>query len=385
MMKQLQNVSLKNFSTMRLGGNAAYAIEVSDSGELGAALMWADDQNIPAIVIGDGSNIVWRDEGYPGLVIVNKIKGFEVLDRDGENFFLTVGSGENWDSVVARSVEMGLTGVEALSWIPGTAGATPVQNVGAYGQEIADVFVSAQVYDRQKKALTLISKYDCEFGYRTSRLKTVDHGRFFITAITIHLQKKNPEPPFYQGLERYLAERKITEFTPQVIRDAVIDIRQNKLPNPAEVANTGSFFANPVVDEGTLVQIQANYPDVVFWRVDGGAKLSGAWLIEQAGYKDFHDPETGMATWATQPLVLVNEAAPSTAHLLAFRDKLVAAVKQKFEVTLTQEPELLPNPQDLPGGAAANAPQAQTAQPSVVTEDDNFDHLTFDDETETPK
>jgi len=359
---------------MRLGGNAAYAVEVSDKTELETVLTWADDQNIPAIMIGDGSNIIWRDEGYPGLVIVNKIKGFEMLDRDGENFFLTVGSGENWDSVVQRSVEMGLTGIEALSWIPGTAGATPVQNVGAYGQEIADVFVSAQVYDRQKKALTLISKYDCEFGYRTSRLKTVDHGRFFISAITIHLQKKNPEPPFYQGLERYLAERGITQFTPQVIRDAVIDIRKSKLPDPTQVANTGSFFANPVVDEGTLVQIQANYPDVVFWRIDGGAKLSGAWLLEKAGFKDFHDPETGMATWPTQPLVFVNESCQSTANLLKFRDRLIEAVRQKFEVTLVQEPELLPNPQDLPGGT----PQQQTQQASIVTEEDSFENLTFD-------
>lgn len=372
-MQQLQNVSLKDFSTMRLGGTAAFAVEVADKTELETALAWADDQNIPTIMIGDGSNIIWRDEGYPGLVIVNRIKGFEVLERDSENYFITVGSGENWDSVVRQSVEAGLTGIEALSLIPGTAGATPVQNVGAYGQEIADVFVSAQVYDRQKKALTLISKYDCEFGYRTSRLKTVDHGRFFISAITLHLQKKNPEPPFYQGLERYLAERNITQFTPQVIRDAVIDIRRSKLPDPAQVANNGSFFANPVVDEGTLVQIQANYPDVVFWRVDGGAKLSGAWLIDKAGFKDYHDQETGMATWPAQPLVFVNENCQSTADLIKFRDKVIAAVREKFEVTLVQEPELLPNPQDLPG-----AVQAQPDSSAAVTDEDSFENLTLD-------
>lgn len=373
-MQQLQNASLKDFSTMRLGGTAAYVIEVTSNTELETALAWADEQSLPIIMIGGGSNIIWRDEGFSGLVIVNKIMGFEVLDRDGENFFLTVGAGENWDSVVQRSVEMGLTGIEALSWIPGTTGATPVQNVGAYGQEVADVFVSAQVYDRQKKALTLISKYDCEFGYRTSRLKTTDHGRFFISAITIHLQKKNPEPPFYQGLERYLADRGIKEFTPQVIRDAVIDIRKNKLPDPAQVANNGSFFANPVVDEGTLVQLQANYPDVAFWRIDGGAKVSGAWLIDKAGFKDFHDPETGMATWANQPLVFVNENCQSTAALLQFRDKIIEAVRQKFEVTLVQEPEILPNQYDMPG----TAPQPQGEQPSIVTEEDSFDHLTFD-------
>jgi UDP-N-acetylmuramate dehydrogenase len=343
-MKQLQNVSLKDYSTMRLGGACKYAVEVADKSELETALVWADDQNLPAIMIGDGSNIVWKDEGFDGLLIVNKIMGYEMIDRDEENAYITVGSGENWDSVVERSVQAGLTGIEGLSWVPGTAGATPVQNVGAYGQEIANVFVSAEVYDREKKAITLLSKYDLDFGYRTSRLKNVDHGRYFITNITLHLQKKNPEPPFYASLQSYFTDKGITTITPQTVRDAVIDIRKSKLPDPALVANNGSFFGNPIVDDGTLVQIQANYPDVVFWRNDATAvvKLSAAWLIENAGFKDFHDPETGMATWPTQSLVLVNEKAQSTAHLLQFVEKIRLAVLQKFEVSLTQEPELLP-------------------------------------------
>jgi UDP-N-acetylmuramate dehydrogenase len=341
-MQQLRNVSLKDYSTMRLGGAVSYVLEVTDKKELETALAWADDQNLPAIMIGDGSNIVWRDEGFPGLLIVSKIMGYEVLEREDGNVFLTIGSGENWDSVVERSVKDGLSGIEALSLIPGTAGATPVQNVGAYGQEIADVFVSAEVFDRQTKAHTLLSKYDCEFGYRTSKLKEAEHGRYFISAITLHLQRKNPEPPFYQSLDRYLAERGVKQYTPQVIRDAVIEIRRSKLPDPKQVANNGSFFANPIVDEGTLVQIQANYPNVVFWPVNGGAKLSGAWLIEAAGFKDFHDPDTGMATWPNQPLVLVNEKAQHTTDLLKFRDNIISTVQSKFEVTLKQEPEILP-------------------------------------------
>lgn len=343
-MKQLQNISLADYSTMKLGGPCSFALEVSNKTELETALVWADEQNLPAIMIGDGSNIVWKDEGFQGLLIVNKIKGYELIQRDEENYYITVGGGENWDSVVERSVAAGLTGIEALSWIPGTAGATPVQNVGAYGQEIANVFVSAEVYDRQKKAITLISKYDCDFGYRTSRLKNIDHGRYFITAITLHVLKKNPERPFYKPLERYFAEHEITEFTPKKVREAVIAIRKSKLPDPAIVANNGSFFANPIVDEGTLVQIQASYPDVVFWRNEaaGTAKLSAAWLIEKAGFKDFHDQETGMATWPAQPLVLVNEKASKTADLLKFVEKIKAAVLAKFEVTLKQEPELLP-------------------------------------------
>ncbi len=355
-MKELENVSLKDYSTMRLGGIARYVAEVTSKEELQTALAWADEQNLPVIMMGDGSNIVWRDEGFKGLLIVGKIKGYDVLEREDGDVFITVGSGENWDSVVERSVKAGLTGVEALSLIPGTAGATPVQNVGAYGQEIANVFVSAEVYDRQTKSITFLSKYDLEFGYRTSRLKTVDHGRYFITAVTLHLQKKNPEPPFYQALERYLKERGVTTFTPQIIRDAVIKIRMSKLPDPKKVANNGSFFANPVVDEGTLVQIQSTYPDVVFWRLDGGRgiKLSAAWMIEKVGFKDFHDPETGMATWPKQPLVLVNEKATSSQQLLDFKQKIIDAVQKKFEVTLKQEPEILPNLEQSSSSEAQN-------------------------------
>lgn len=344
-MKELENVSLKDYSTMRLGGTVRYVAEVESKEELQTALAWADEKNLPAIMMGEGSNIVWRDEGFQGILIVSKIKRYEVLGREDGDVFITVGSGENWDSIVERTVKAGFTGIEALSWIPGTAGATPVQNVGAYGQELANVFVSAEVYDRQTKSVTFLSKYDLEFGYRTSRLKTVDHGRYFIAAITLHLQKKNPEPPFYQALERYLKEQGVHQITPQVIRDAVIKIRSDKLPDPKKVANNGSFFANPIVDEGTLVQIQSAYPDVVFWRLEAGRgiKLSAAWLIEKAGFKDFHDTETGMATWPKQPLVLVNEKATSSQQLLVFKQKIIDTIQKKFEVSLRQEPEILPN------------------------------------------
>lgn len=329
---------------MRLGGTVSYVAEINSKEELKTALDWADERNMPAIMIGSGSNIVWKDEGFDGLLLVNKIKRYEITERDEENVYITVGAGEDWDSVVERSVKDGLSGIEALSLIPGTAGATPVQNVGAYGQEIADVFVSAEVYDRQEKKFGLVSKYEAAFSYRKSRFKYEDHGRFFILAITLHLQRKNPEPPFYQALERYFSQYDITEYTSKTIREAVIKIRSSKLPDPAKVANNGSFFANPIIDDGAFVQLQDKYPEIVHWKLDGGGvKLSAAWLIDQAGFKDFHDEETGMTTWPNQPLVLVNEKAKSTADLLKFKQKIVDTVREKFEVTLIQEPELLPN------------------------------------------
>lgn len=336
-------VPLHDYSTMRLGGAAAYAVEVNDRLTLTAAIDWAKQRQLPVRMIGGGSNIIWRDEGFAGLLIINRIMRREVFDEDGQNVYLTIGAGENWDEIVDYSVSLGLTGIEALSLIPGTAGATPIQNVGAYGQEIAQTLVTVEAYDSQTGEYSNIRNQDCGFGYRTSRFKTNDNGRFFITAITLHLTKSNPQPPFYGVLQRYLDEHNITSFTPQTIRQAVMAIRSAKLPDPTKVANNGSFFANPVIDEGSLIQLQAAYPDIPHWPSDDDrVKIPAAWLIEQAGFKDFHDSQTGMATWAIQPLVLVNEAAKSTADLIAFRDKIIAAIQQKFGITLEQEPELLP-------------------------------------------
>ena len=338
-----QNVSLASHTTMGVGGNAAYLTEVSDRMQVLEALSWAETNKLPALMIGSGSNIFWRDEGFRGLVIVDKIIRYEVFEEDETNVFLTIGGGEPWDSVVERSVQAGLTGIEALSLIPGTAGATPIQNVGAYGQEIANVLVSVEAFDTQVRDFVTIPVIDCGLGYRTSRFKTTDHGRFFITALTLHLTKGNPQPPFYGGLQSYFEANNITEFTPQTVRNAVVAIRTEKLPDPSKVKNNGSFFANPIIDENQFADLLSNFSEVRHWTLnDGKVKLSAAWLIEQVGFKDFRDNETGMATWPNQPLVLINEHAKSAANVLAFKQKIVDAVKLKFDVTLEQEPELLP-------------------------------------------
>lgn len=342
-MNIFQNVSLHDYSTMRLGGITRYLAEIHTRQELSEAVAWAEAQNMPVTMIGAGSNIVWKDEGFPGLILANKILQFDVFNEDDENCYITVGAGELWDSVVERTVQMGLTGVEALSLIPGTTGATPVQNVGAYGQELSQTLVTVEAYDRQLKSLTNIPAPDCAFAYRTSRFKTTDRGHFFITAITLHLLKGNPQPPFYESVQKYFYEQCIKDITPEVLRKAVISIRSAKLPDPAIVANNGSFFANPIIDRGLANQLLADYPEMSHWPLsDGRVKVAAAWLIEQAGFKDYHDPETGMATWHKQALVFVNEKANTTADLLKFKQKVVSAVQQKFQITLEQEPELLP-------------------------------------------
>lgn len=342
-LKIMQHVPLKGYSTMRLGGPAAYAVEVANRLQLTAALDWAKEQNLPVIMIGTGSNTFWRDEGFPGLLIINKIMRREVFNEDGENVYLNIGAGENWDEVVAYSVSLGLTGIECLSLIPGTAGATPVQNVGAYGQEISQSLVTVEAYDTQTNQFLNLRPSDCGFGYRTSIFKTSERGRYFITGISLHLIKGNPQPPFYNALQRYLDEHNITEWTPQIIRNAIIDIRSSKLPDPATVANNGSFFGNPIVDELEFTQLQSKYPDMPHWPTDDGRiKIPAAWLIEQCGYSNYHDAVTGMATWSKQSLVLVNEHAKSTSDLIKFKTAIIDAVRAKFDITLQQEPELLP-------------------------------------------
>lgn len=342
-MNVLHNVSLADYSTMGLGGQAAHLVSIDKRMDLLEALSWAQAQSVPVVMIGGGSNIIWRDEGFPGLVIVNNIQRYETFKEDEENVYITAGGGERWDTVVERSAQAGLTGIEALSLIPGTTGATLVQNIGAYGQEISQTLVTAEVFDTQSGDFITMRADDCGFGYRTSRFKTVDRGRFFITAITLHLTKGQIQPPLYASLAKYVEEHNITDLSPMNVRQAVIAIRNSRLPDPAVIHNTGSFFANPIIGIGDLNELRVLNPEIPNWSLDDERiKIPAAWLIEKAGFKNYHDSATGMATWPAQPLVLINETAQSTADLLAFKQQIVSAVHDMFGITLEQEPELFP-------------------------------------------
>lgn len=325
---------------MRLGGKAQYLCHVTDKHELVNALDWAKEHEQEVIVIGGGSNIIWGDDGFDGLVIVNEIKTF-TIHEEGAKSYVTIGAGENWDTVVEKTVDAGLSGIEALSLIPGTAGATPVQNVGAYGQEIADTLVSIEAYDLTSGSFVTLQNDDCKFGYRSSRFKSSDRGRFVIISITLQLARINPRPPYYPAVTKYLREHDIRVVTPKVIREAVIAIRTSKLPDPNKIANNGSFFANPIVDKTTAKQLLEKFPGMPQWKVKNGVKLSAAWLIEQAGLKGHADDKTGMAIWHKQPLVLVNNTAQTTADLITFRNMVTKKVRSKFGVALEQEPELI--------------------------------------------
>jgi UDP-N-acetylmuramate dehydrogenase len=338
-----ENVSLAGYSTMRLGGNATYLAEAHSEDEIKDLLLWAMQKNLPFMAIGQGSNIVWRDEGFDGLVIVNKLKGRLVLSEDSSSVSVKIYAGEIWDEVVAKTVENGWSGIEFLSLIPGTAGAAPVQNIGAYGAELSNTLQEVEVFDTQTQTFGSIKNEDCGFAYRTSHFKTDEKGRFIITAIVLKLNKSNPSPPFYDALVKYFAEHNISDYTPRTVREAVIAIRSSKLPDPSVVANNGSFFTNPIIEKLKFDELKAKYPEIKAWpRDDGRVKIAAGWLVEQAGFKGVHDPKTGMATWEKQALVLVNEHAKNTADLLAFKQKILDKVQEMFGLSLEQEPELLP-------------------------------------------
>lgn len=331
------NIPLKNFVTMRLGGNARFMTDVRSIDEIIAIIDRAAAQNLPFYILGGGSNTIVYDEGFDGIVIRNRIMGQEILSETPSEVSIRVGAGEQWDEFVKKTVDMRLTGIEALSGIPGTVGAAPVQNIGAYGQEVAETIVSLDAYDTQSKTLVSLSNDDCRFSYRNSIFRDTEMGRYIITFVTFRLYKSAPQPPFYEAVQRYLDEHTITIYTPQVIRDAVLAIRTDKLPDPKLKPNNGSFFKNAIIEDWQLTDLRETYPDIPTYNMpDGRYKVPTGWLIEQAGFKGqlLH----GIRVHDKNALVLINESATSFADLASARDEIAGKIRDTFRILIEQEP-----------------------------------------------
>lgn len=322
---------------MRLGGNARFMTDARTPADVQEICQNATKQKLPIFILGGGSNIIARDEGFNGIVIRNRIPGFDIVSDEPGATTIRIGAGENWDETVKKTVDMNLTGIEAMSAIPGTVGAAPVQNVGAYGQEIADSLVSVDAYDIAEDRFVTLQNSDCGFAYRHSIFRGSQAGRYVITAITIKLYKTAPQPPFYAAVQTYFDEHNITIFTPQIVRDAVIEIRKNKLPDPKQTPNTGSFFKNAIVEDWQLADLKKTYPDIPTYDMpDGRFKIPTGWLIEQAGFKG--QTLHGMRVHDKNALVLINESAKSYADLAAARDEIIGAIRDKFRIAIEQEP-----------------------------------------------
>jgi UDP-N-acetylmuramate dehydrogenase len=335
------NIPLKNLTTMKLGGPAQYFSDIHTVQELHDLLVDAQTKNIPVFILGGGSNVIAHDEGYKGLVLRIRLAGFEIIGDDLYSTTIKIGAGENWDEVVKRTVDMRLTGIEAMSAIPGTTGAAPVQNVGAYGQEIAETLVSLEAYDRQTNQIVTLQNEDCGFSYRHSIFRGDALGRYVITSVTLKLNKSLPTPPFYDSLQKYFDEHAISVFTQQTVRDAVMAIRADKLPDPAVKPSSGSFFKNALIETWQLTELQSKFPEVKAYDMgDGTHKVYSGWLIEQAGFKGqlIH----GMRVNEKNCLVLINESATSYADLAAARDEIINKVRDTFRVIIEQEPLEIP-------------------------------------------
>lgn len=336
------DIPLKNYTTMKLGGNARFLADISKPEDIPALLTTATQQSLPIAILGGGSNTIVRDEGYNGLVLRIRIPGITTIAEDLNTVTIKVGAGELWDNVVKYTVDLRLTGIETMSAIPGTAGAAPVQNVGAYGQEVADTLVSLEAYDTETNAFITLTNDQCQFSYRNSIFRDEARGRYIITSITLQLSKNLPTPPFYEALQRYLDANHIATYTHQAIRDAVIAIRAEKLPDPAQRPNTGSFFKNAIIESWQLPDIQAIDPDVPTYDMgDGRYKIPTGWLIEKTGLKG--QLLYGMRIHDKNALVLINESATSYEDLAKARDEITTAVRTMFRVEISQEPLELPS------------------------------------------
>jgi UDP-N-acetylmuramate dehydrogenase len=333
------NIPLSTLTTMKLGGNANYVADVTTKDELQSIYNNSKKINQPVYVIGGGSNLIAHDEGFPGLIVHNKIMGITLINDTPESTTVTAGGGESWDGLVKYAVDLGLQGIEAMSGIPGTVGAAPVQNIGAYGQELSTTFVSLEAYDTTRDGFVTLSWEDCNFSYRNSIFRSTEAGRYIITSVTLTLYKRAPESPYYDALEKYFAENNIDSATAtiQMIRDAVIKIRAYKLPDPTKTPNTGSFFKNAIVENWKAEDLARTYDTLKLYPADEEhMKIPAGWLIETCELKN--ELLHGMRVHEGNAVVLVNESATSYSDLAAAREEIISAVRDKFQIVLEQEP-----------------------------------------------
>ncbi len=330
-MQVRRDVPLADLTTLAVGGPIERLVEVEDAAELVAAVRDADESGRPLLLLGGGSNVVAPDEGWPGDVVAVRSRGIE---RTGER--LVVQAGHDWDDLVAYTVRGGLAGMEALSGIPGSTGATPVQNVGAYGQEVAQTVTAVRVYDRAEKSEYTLTPAECGFAYRDSRLKR-EPGRFVVLDVTFALHAGELSRPVgYAELARRLGVE-IGEQAPLAdVRAAVLELRRGKgmVLDPADPdsRSAGSFFTNPIVPAELAVEGCPSWP-----AGDGHVKLSAAWLVQHAGFgRGTRQGHVG--TSSRHSLALTTEPGATAGELLAFADRVVATVQEKFGVTLEREP-----------------------------------------------
>lgn len=339
-MRIKENVNLRDFNTFQVPIHTTWFSEVRELTDLVALLRSGIS---PVFILGEGSNVLFTED-FPGLIIKTGLKGRDWQpDREREGYAqVEVAAGENWSEFVSWTLDEGLGGLENLSLIPGTAGAAPVQNIGAYGVELADVLSGLEAYDIQEGKLCRLQAEECGFGYRNSRFKQDWKGRFVITRLFFSLtREKHRLHTAYGNLEELLSAIPSEKRTPHDVAGVVVNVRRSKLPDPTVTGNAGSFFKNPEIGAETLRSLQQEYPDMVSFPLPEGCyKLPAAWLLDKAGWKG---KQLGrVACHGGQPLVIVNKGAASGAEIVDFAIEVARDIRRKFGLRLEPEVNIYP-------------------------------------------
>lgn len=333
-----ENISLKNLNTFGVMAKARYFAEINKEQDLSELFADENLRQLPKLVLGGGSNMLFTQD-FEGLVIRMNILG--IRNRiEGDEVYVTAGGGEVWNDLVNYAVDNEFAGMENLSLIPGSVGASPVQNIGAYGVELMDIFHSCRAFEISSGKVRTFSKEECNFSYRDSIFKSKYRGLYIITEVTFKLSKTFSPNVSYGAIQQELDKRNIINPTIKDISSVVGHIRVSKLPDPKTIGNAGSFFKNPIIPVGKFVQLQSNFPDIVYYPAsDGFIKLAAGWLIEQCGWKGKVSGNTG--TWKNQALVIVNIGEATGTEIYNFSELIILSVKNRFDVSLEREVNII--------------------------------------------
>ena len=346
------NISLRPYNTFGLDVQARYFARFASADELRQLLLLPEVQASNKLILGGGSNLLFTQD-FAGAVLKNEIHGLEILsedaDADAETALVRAGAGESWHGLVEYALDQGLSGIENLSLIPGTVGAAPLQNIGAYGAELRDTFDCLEAVALATGELRVFTAGECGFGYRESVFKNVLKNQYVVTAVVLRLHQQ-ARPAGYAPNVRYgaiaetLAEMGIEgDPTPQEVSRAVVHIRRSKLPDPAQVGNAGSFFKNPEVSQAKFDHLQSEYPGLPGYPVPGGVKVPAGWLIERAGWKGMRrGPGAGThGVHDRQALVLVHHGGASGNDLRQLAEEIISSVRLQFGIELQAEVNIL--------------------------------------------
>lgn len=331
-----QKISLKSYNTFGIDVLANKFVEVSSQIELKEVLEHNQD---PLLILGGGSNILLIED-FKGLVLKNNFKGIELVNETENDVTLNVGGGETWHEFVLYCVNNGFAGIENLSLIPGNVGASPMQNIGAYGVEVKDVIKEVEAISLEDFSIRNFTNQECDFGYRTSIFKTTEKGNYFISSVTFKLSKQPLINTSYGAINSELEHRGIKNPTIKDVSEAVIAIRQSKLPDPSKIGNSGSFFKNPVVSKMVKDKILEKYIDVPNYEQSNGTfKIAAGWLIEQCGWKGKRIANYGVHD--KQALVLVNYGGSTGKEIFDLSSDIIKSVENKFNITLEREVNII--------------------------------------------